>query len=68
MPDIEMCLGEGCPKRANCYRANATPSGDQQAYGSNDPDNCDAYWPTCPGCGQRGYEEDRPFLVCGWRG
>lgn len=65
MADISMCFGTGCDKRANCYRFNASPGRYSQSYTEHNPENCQAYWPTFPRCGQRGYEEDRPCLVCG---
>lgn len=32
MPDITMCLGEGCPQKAQCYRHTAIPSKHRQSY------------------------------------
>lgn len=49
MPDISMCLGEGCKKRKECYRFTASPS-DVQTYflgvphGPGEP--CEYFWPT----------------------
>ncbi len=32
MPDITMCDGGDCPKKAECYRATAKPNKFQQSY------------------------------------
>ena len=32
MPDISMCLGEGCPFKEKCYRYTATPDKYAQTY------------------------------------
>jgi len=32
MPDISMCSSKECPKREQCYRAKAKPSGDRQSW------------------------------------
>ncbi len=39
MPDITMCIGNGCPRRESCYRATATPSEFRQSY-FMDPNPC----------------------------
>lgn len=32
MPDISMCMGEGCPMKEECYRYKARPSEYSQSY------------------------------------
>lgn len=49
MPDISMCSGQGCPKRAACYRFRAKPSHWQSFFASAPydfkADDCPLYWP-----------------------
>lgn len=48
MPDITMCLGEGCPQKDKCYRFTATPSEWRQSYFLGLPmkedETCEHYW------------------------
>ena len=47
MPDISMCLGDGCLKKATCHRFTAKPSPYRQAYflpTPNKDDKCEYYW------------------------
>jgi len=48
MPDITMCMGEGCPMKETCYLFTAKPSEFRQSYFMNAPvkeDNtCEYYW------------------------
>ena len=48
MPDITMCMGTGCPKKGNCYRALATPTPKWQSWFAEVPydqekQSCDAF-------------------------
>jgi hypothetical protein len=47
MPDITMCLGEGCLDKQNCYRFTAKAS-EYQSIFMNSPvkedGSCDHYW------------------------
>jgi len=45
MPDITMCESKSCPKRKECYRATAKPSGRQSMADFYDPKkNCGYFW------------------------
>lgn len=47
MPDISMCLGDGCLKKATCHRFTAKPNPHRQAYflpTPNKDDKCEYYW------------------------
>lgn len=46
MPDISMCLGQGCILRARCYRYTAIPNPYRQAYIAPEKTglSCDYYW------------------------
>jgi hypothetical protein len=49
MPDISMCLGGECPRRADCYRFRAKPSM-LQSYFTEPPFKpatgvCSHFWP-----------------------
>ena len=37
MPDIAMCRGDGCPRKAECYRYRAVPTPQRQSYFSHPP-------------------------------
>jgi len=37
MPDIAMCRGEGCPRKAECYRHRAVPTPRRQPYYATPP-------------------------------
>ena len=37
MPDISMCLGDGCPKKLECYRHRAVPTPRSQSYYATPP-------------------------------
>jgi hypothetical protein len=39
MADITMCSGKGCPKKATCYRFNATPNEWRQSYFLTEPND-----------------------------
>lgn len=41
MPDIAMCKGDGCPRKAECYRHRAVPTSQHQAYFSPPPVRAD---------------------------
>ena len=41
MPDIAMCKGDGCPRKADCYRYRAVPEPRRQAYFSPPPVRAD---------------------------
>ena len=46
MPDITMCLGDGCKKKQDCYRFKAIPS-EYQCYFSapvSDTGVCEHFW------------------------
>ena len=46
MPDITMCMGEGCPVKNHCYRHIAKPS-DYQSYFVESPwdgEKCEMLW------------------------
>jgi len=45
MPDITMCSGTGCPKRARCYRFMARPNVPLQSYFDAPP--FDSYTQEC---------------------
>lgn len=47
MPDIAMCLGEGCPAKKDCYRHTAKPNEFMQSYGDfkYGEDGCEYFWP-----------------------
>jgi hypothetical protein len=47
MPDISMCINEGCPVKLTCYRYTATPTEYRQAYMffKWDDTGCDHFWP-----------------------
>lgn len=42
MPDIAMCTGEGCFRKATCYRHTATPTPLRQAYFAKPPHRMEA--------------------------
>ena len=52
MPDITMCDGHGCPRRASCYRHTAKENPYWQPRYSVPPfkadGTCDRYWPAEP--------------------
>lgn len=37
MPDITMCVGEGCPLKEECFRYTAKPSEYRQSYFDGTP-------------------------------
>lgn len=48
MPDITMCVGQGCPQKNKCYRYRAEPTPYRQSYFMDTPlkmDGCDYFWP-----------------------
>jgi len=51
MPDIAMCKGAGCPRKAECYRYRAVPTERRQAYFSPPPVRADG---TCADFLRRG--------------
>lgn len=47
MPDISMCLGNGCPLKQTCYRYRAKPNEFRQTYFTTPPykeKECDYHW------------------------
>ena len=47
MPDITMCMGEGCPIKNHCYRHIAKPSEFRQSYFMESPwdgEKCEMLW------------------------
>jgi hypothetical protein len=45
MPDITMCDSKECPKRKDCYRSTAKPSGRQSMADFYDQKkNCGYFW------------------------
>jgi len=46
MPDITMCASTVCPKRKQCYRSTATPSGRQSMtdFYNKKEENCGYFW------------------------
>jgi len=48
MPDISMCVNEGCHLKNNCYRYTATPCEFRQSYHAFNPDEvtgiCNDFW------------------------
>ena len=49
MPDMNMCKGDDCPRKETCYRYNAIPTPQHQAYFMETPliiesGECDYYW------------------------
>lgn len=56
MPDITMCEGTGCARRAQCYRHTATPTPERQSFFGKPPytehgldkwQRCDYFWSNC---------------------
>lgn len=41
MPDIAMCKGDDCPRKAECYRHRAVPTPRRQSYFAKPPLHAD---------------------------